>query len=128
MWDNNEQGPTLTRTRPLFIVVPKAINLTYIRNAKIVMYSPCCVHIWYLCVPCEFAENFPAITWRVLVKSKQIVCITNQQERSSKVMYNEYKIINTKQVQGQFSVPTDVINICRKIRIRKFRHYGGQAM
>ena len=92
------------------------------------MYSPCCVHIWYLCVPCEFAENFPAITWRVLVKSKQIVCITNQQERSSKVMYNEYKIINTKQVQGQFSVPTDVINICRKIRIRKFRHYGGQAM
>ena len=26
------------------------------------------------------------------------------------------------------SVPTDVINLCRKIRIRKSRHYGGQAM
>ena len=27
-----------------------------------------------------------------------------------------------------FSVPTDVINLCGKIRIRKSRHYGGQAM
>ena len=26
----------------------------------------------------------------------------------------------------QFSVPTDVINLCGKIRIRKPRHYGGQ--
>ena len=26
-----------------------------------------------------------------------------------------------------FSVPTDVINLCGKIRIRKSRHYGGQA-
>ena len=28
----------------------------------------------------------------------------------------------------QFSVPTDVINLCRKIQILKSRHYGGQAM
>ena len=28
----------------------------------------------------------------------------------------------------QFFVPTDVINLCRKIQIRKYRHYGGQAM
>ena len=27
-----------------------------------------------------------------------------------------------------FSAPTDVINLCGKIRIRKSRHYGGQAM
>ena len=27
-----------------------------------------------------------------------------------------------------FSVPTDVINLCGKVRIRKSRHYGGQAM
>ena len=27
-----------------------------------------------------------------------------------------------------FSVPTDVINLCGKIRIRKSRHYGGQTM
>ena len=26
--------------------------------------------------PCSFAENFPTLTWRVLVKSKQILCIT----------------------------------------------------
>ena len=49
----------------------------YIRNSKIVMYGPYCVHIWHLYVPCGFAENFPAITWRVLAKSKQIVCITH---------------------------------------------------
>ena len=28
----------------------------------------------------------------------------------------------------QFPVPTDVINLCGKIRIRKSYHYGGQAM
>ena len=50
---------------------------TYIRNAEIVMYGPYCVHIWHLYVPCGFAENFPAITWRVLAKSKQTVCITH---------------------------------------------------
>ena len=27
-----------------------------------------------------------------------------------------------------FFVPTDVINLCGKIRIWKFCHYGGQAM
>ena len=27
-----------------------------------------------------------------------------------------------------FSVPTDVINLCRKIWIQKSRDYGGQAM
>ena len=27
-----------------------------------------------------------------------------------------------------FSVPAGVINLCGKIRIRKSRHYGGQAM
>ena len=27
-----------------------------------------------------------------------------------------------------FSIPADVINLCGKIRIRKSRHYGGQAM
>ena len=26
------------------------------------------------------------------------------------------------------SVPADVVNLCGKIRIRKPRHYGGQAM
>ena len=45
------------------------------RNAKILMYGPYCLHIWHLYVTCGFPENFPAITWRVLVKSKQIVCI-----------------------------------------------------
>ena len=28
----------------------------------------------------------------------------------------------------QFSLSTDVINLCGKIRIRKSRHYGGQAV
>ena len=50
---------------------------TYIRDIKIVMRGPYCIHVWYLNLPCGFAEPFPAITWRVLVKSKQIACITH---------------------------------------------------
>ena len=45
---------------------------TYIRNAKIVLYGPYCVHIWHLYVPCRFAENFPVIRSR-----NYIVCITH---------------------------------------------------
>ena len=41
------------------------------------MHGRHCVQIWHLNLPCGFAENFPAITWRVMVKSKQIVCITH---------------------------------------------------
>ena len=28
-------------------------------------------------LPCSFVETFPAITWCVLLKSKQIICITH---------------------------------------------------
>ena len=53
------------------------ILCTYIRNVKIVMHDPYCIHIWHLNLPCGFADNFLAMTWHVLVKSKQIVCITH---------------------------------------------------
>ena len=53
------------------------ILCTYIRNVKVVMHGPYCIHIWHLNLPCSFAEKFPARTWRVLVKSNQIVCITH---------------------------------------------------
>ena len=33
-----------------------------------------------------------------------------------------------KYLHTLFSVPTDVNNVCGKIRIRKYRHNGGQAM
>ena len=47
------------------------------KDAKIVMYGLYCIHICHLRLLCGFTKNFPAITWRVLVKSKQIVCISH---------------------------------------------------
>ena len=44
----------------------------YIRDAKIVMYGPYCVHIWLCMYHCGFAEHFPAITWHVLAKSNRL--------------------------------------------------------
>ena len=48
------------------------ILCTYLRNVKIVMHSPYYIHTWHLNLPCGFTENFPATTWDMLVKSKEI--------------------------------------------------------
>ena len=61
----------------LFLWTTWFTTCTYIRNVKIVMHDLHCIHIWHLNLPCGFAEHFTTITWCVLVKSKQIVCMTH---------------------------------------------------
>ena len=37
------------------------------------------------------------------------------------------KLLN-QAIDSEFSVPTDIINLCAKFGIQKSHHYGGEAM